>query len=152
MSHAPSPVPRNLDHLKQYQVKPGQVLNPKGIRGNGRALALATLDGILATADNKRKLKKSFQERFDKNPALFFLTFIVPLLPKEAKLTLEPGSGGMQWASLLTKFPTNPKDVSTTLEATASEASAAGDASGKPYSEPPSLSIAPRNVPANMAG
>lgn len=153
MGHAPSQTPRNnAAALRAHAIKPGEKRNPTGINGTGRAQALQVLDGMLGTANNKKQLRAAFQKEFNKDPARFFLVFIAPLIPKEAKLTLDPGAGGMQWASLLTTFPIKDKDTSTTPEASGSVPSVAGADGVKPSSERPNFLIAPPSAQANTAG
>lgn len=117
MGHAPSPTPRVpsqafLDH----RIKKGEVRNPSGKSGNGRAIALAVLDGMIRREHNQVKLRAAFQKEFNKDPCRFFLVYVAPLIPKEAKLSLAAGNGDVIWQSLLTTFPTQDKGVSTTPE------------------------------------
>ena len=66
-------------------VKGHAVGRPKGAL-SGRAATLAILDAVARKAGNKKLLKASFQEEFEKNPAYFWKHFIMPLLPRETKL------------------------------------------------------------------
>ena len=83
--------------------KPGVSGNPggrkKGAYG-GRIMALAALDRVLARKENRKLLIDALEEDFRKNPAHFFKSVIVPLLPKESKLSFDH-SGPIVWTSLL---------------------------------------------------
>lgn len=83
--------------------KQGESGNPRGRpRGTvgGRTLALLTLDKILARASNQSRLAKALEKEFRKDPVRFFKTVIMPLLPKEAKLSVD-NDGIIQWRSLI---------------------------------------------------
>ncbi len=71
----------------------------KGSYG-GRIMALAALDRVLARKENRKLLIEALEEDFRKNPAHFFKSVIVPLLPKESKLSFDH-SGPIVWTSLL---------------------------------------------------
>lgn len=75
--------------LKPYQFKPGQSGNPKGPDIGGRRKCLQLIDRLLAQKGNLVKLQEHFQKIFDKNPGGFYLKFVVPILPKEAKLDID---------------------------------------------------------------
>jgi len=72
---------------------------PKGSYG-GRILALATLDKLLARKKNQKALIVALEKDFQGNPVRFFKTVIMPLLPKESKLSFDH-EGVIQWRSLL---------------------------------------------------
>jgi hypothetical protein len=85
------------------QFQPGVSGNPdgrpKGSSG-GRVQALAALDVMLAKRKNQRALVKALESEFLDNPVRFFKTIIMPLLPREAKLSLDH-DGVIRWQSLL---------------------------------------------------
>ena len=87
--------------------KPGQSGNrggrPKGIIG-GRMQALLTLDKMLAQRGNQRSLMRALQKQFKADPLDFFEKIVMPLLPKESKLSLDR-DGIMEWKSLTEAFP-----------------------------------------------
>ncbi len=72
---------------------------PKGSAG-GRVKALMALDAMLAKRKNQRALVQALESDFIGNPVRFFKTVVMPLLPREARLSLEP-DGVVQWRSLL---------------------------------------------------
>ena len=72
---------------------------PKGSVG-GRTLALASLDKMLARRKNQRALISALENELQGNPVRFFRTVIMPLLPREAKLSFDH-DGVIQWKSLL---------------------------------------------------
>ena len=81
--------------------------NPKGRpRGTcgGRVQALVELDRILARRSNKRLLSEVLQKEFRADPLKFFKTVIMPLLPKESKLSFDQ-DGIVEWKTLLEAFP-----------------------------------------------
>lgn len=73
----------SLQNLKP--VEKGEVRNPLGRPLGGRTLALNTLDRMMRKAENQRRLEEDLQAAFDDSPRKFFLTFIMPLLPREAQ-------------------------------------------------------------------
>lgn len=85
------------------QFQPGQSGNPvgrpKGSYG-GRILALASLDRMMARKKNQMALINALEREFRKEPVRFFKTVIMPLLPREAKLSFDR-AGVIQWKSLL---------------------------------------------------
>jgi hypothetical protein len=72
---------------------------PKGSYG-GRILALASLDKLLARKKNQKALIAALEKDFQGNPVRFFKTVIMPLLPRESKLSFDH-DGVIQWRSLL---------------------------------------------------
>jgi hypothetical protein len=72
---------------------------PKGSYG-GRILALAGLDKLLARKKNQKALVAALEKDFQGNPVRFFKTVIMPLLPRESKLSFDH-EGVIQWRSLL---------------------------------------------------
>lgn len=72
---------------------------PKGSCG-GRILALASLDTLLARKKNQKALMAALEKDLLRDPVRFFKTVIMPLLPREAKLSFDH-DGVIQWKSLL---------------------------------------------------
>ena len=72
---------------------------PKGSYG-GRIMALASLDKLLAKKKNQKALRDALEKDLLKDPVLFFKTVIMPLLPREAKLSFD-NDGVIQWKSLI---------------------------------------------------
>jgi hypothetical protein len=72
---------------------------PKGSYG-GRILALASLDKMMARRKNQNALIRALEKDFKSNPVRFFKTVIMPLLPRESKLSFDH-EGVIQWRSLL---------------------------------------------------
>ena len=72
---------------------------PKG-SCSGRMKALSALDGILAQDGSKRTLAQALKDEFTANPVKFFKDFVMPLLPKEAKVVVEQDVV-VQWQSML---------------------------------------------------
>ena len=89
---------------------------PKGSYG-GRIQALASLDKMLAKKRNQQALIRALEGDFLKNPVRFFKTVIMPLLPREAKLSFDH-DGVIQWKSLLGgEQPPVPTSIESGLEA-----------------------------------
>ena len=76
---------------------------PKGSVG-GRTLALASLDKMLTRRKNQRALILALEKELQGNPVRFFRTVIMPLLPREAKLSVDQ-DGIVEWKTLLEAFP-----------------------------------------------
>ena len=77
----------------------GQVANPYGRpKGTfcGRIQALNILDSICANKKNQASLREALQEEWDEDPAKFFKTLVVPLLPKHHDIT----SAGMAMSTV----------------------------------------------------
>ena len=72
---------------------------PKGSCG-GRFMALASLDTLLAKKKNQKALMAALEKDLLRDPVRFFKTVIMPLLPREAKLSFDH-EGVIQWKSLL---------------------------------------------------
>jgi hypothetical protein len=89
------------------QFQPGVSGNPagrpKGTSG-GRVQALAALDVMLGKRKNQRALVKALETELLGNPVRFFKTIIMPLLPREAKLSFDH-DGVIRWQSLLGQEP-----------------------------------------------
>ena len=79
---------------------------PKGSYG-GRIMALASLDRLLAKKKNQKALMDALEKDLLKDPVYFFKTVVMPLLPREAKLSLDR-EGVIQWKSLLGVLPVEP--------------------------------------------
>ncbi len=85
------------------QFQPGESGNPTGRpRGStgGRVQALAALDVMLAKKKNQRALIKALESELLDDPVRFFRSIIMPLLPREAKLSFDH-DGVIRWQSLL---------------------------------------------------
>ena len=72
---------------------------PKGSYG-GRIQALAGLDRLLGRKKNQKALIAALERDLLKDPVRFFKTVIMPLLPKESKLSFDH-DGVVKWKSLL---------------------------------------------------
>lgn len=85
------------------QFQAGQSGNPggrqKGSYG-GRIQALAGLDKLLARRKNQKALIDALEKDLQKDPVRFFKFVIMPLLPREAKLSFDR-EGVIQWKSLI---------------------------------------------------
>jgi len=124
------------------QFQPGESGNPNGRpkgSSGGRVQALAALDVMLAKRKNQRALVKALEMELLGNPVRFFKTIIMPLLPRESKLSFDH-EGVIQWQSLLATSPTSASDASTSPETSGSESSAPVDGSARPSALPPSSS------------
>ena len=71
---------------------------PKGSYG-GRIQALAGLDKLLARKRNQNALIAALEKDLLSNPVRFFKTVIMPLLPRESKLSFDH-EGVIQWKSI----------------------------------------------------
>jgi hypothetical protein len=89
---------------KSGQFTPGYKPPCMGRGPSGRTKALRALDAVLATEDNQQKLQAALQASFDKNPVKFFRTFVMPLLPKEAKVEMDT-AGAVLWTRISDAFP-----------------------------------------------
>jgi hypothetical protein len=70
-------------------------------------MALASLDNLLAKKKNQKALMDALEKDLLKDPVYFFKTVVMPLLPREAKLSLDR-EGVIQWKSLLGVLPVEP--------------------------------------------
>ena len=124
------------------QFTPGESGNPsgrpKGTSG-GRVQALAALDVMLAKKKNQRALVKALEEEFLDSPVRFFKTIIMPLLPREAKLSFDH-DGVIRWQSLLTTDPTSASAESIARGTGGSGSSAPVGGSARPSALPLSSS------------
>jgi hypothetical protein len=94
--------------------KPGQSGNPAGAakrprghqRGSvsGRTQALQVLDGLLGKRTSKRTMNAALAKYMKNNTIEFFKTIIMPLLPKESKLSVA-NDGIVEWKTLVEAFP-----------------------------------------------
>lgn len=82
--------------------QPGESGNPvgrpKGSYG-GRIQALAALDRLVARKKNQAALTRALEAELLEDPVKFFKTVIMPLLPREAKLSVDH-DGVIEWRSL----------------------------------------------------
>ena len=76
---------------------------PKGSCG-GRIAALASLDQLLIKKKNQKALLEALEQDLLRDPVRFFKTVIMPLLPKESKLSFDQ-DGIVEWKTLLEAFP-----------------------------------------------
>ena len=89
---------------------PGQSGNPAGRpkgTSSGRMAALAELDQLLNEVDARAALRNGLRAELLRDPAAFFLRFVVPLLPKQAALPMPPTEGGLPWRTLCDTDPTS---------------------------------------------
>ena len=124
------------------QFQPGESGNPNGRpkgSSGGRVQALAALDVMLAKRKNQRALEKALEMELLGNPVRFFKTIIMPLLPRESKLSFDH-EGVIQWQSLLATSPTSASDESTLPETSGSGSSVPAADSERPSALPPSSS------------
>lgn len=119
---------------------PGQSGNPAGRpkgAATGRMLALDTLDGMLSDETTLETLSDGLQKALERDPVWFFRRIIMPLLPKEATLSLE-NNGAFTWKLLSDTAPIedSPEYISQKL---AFGLSAPDGALGKPSALPERL-------------
>jgi hypothetical protein len=67
-------------------------------------MALASLDRLLAKKKNQKALMDALEKDLLKDPVYFFKTVVMPLLPREAKLTFDR-DGIVEWKTLVEAFP-----------------------------------------------
>jgi hypothetical protein len=87
--------------------KPGQSGNPAGGKKgprSGRMQALGELDAMLKDAGVLETLRDGLQKSLERDPVWFFRRIIMPLLPKEATLSLE-NNGEFKWKLLTDTLP-----------------------------------------------
>ena len=102
---------------------------PKGILG-GRALALRTLDSVMAKEKNQENLANALQAHFDEDPIRFFKQIIMPLLPQDVKIKLSE-EGGFSWMTLPDMIRMKASSNSTSPVIDVSESSVADDGGGR---------------------
>ena len=76
-------------------------------------MALASLDKLLAKKKNQKALMDALEKDLMKDPVYFFKTVVMPLLPREAKLSFDR-EGVIQWKSLLGVLPVEPAASAST--------------------------------------
>ena len=95
----------------------------KGALG-GRMQALLCLDKMLARRKTQATLIRALDDEFKDNPIGFFRTIVMPLLPKEARLTVD-ADGVMEWKSMLAPGGPaavgKPSETGKAIDATAVE-------------------------------
>jgi hypothetical protein len=64
-------------------------------------MALQCLDKMLAKRKSQAALMRALEDELHSNPLGFFRTIVMPLLPREAKLSLDH-DGVLEWKSMLT--------------------------------------------------
>ena len=67
-------------------------------------MALASLDRLLAKKKNQKALMDALEKDLLKDPVYFFKTVVMPLLPREAKLSFDR-DGIVEWKTLVEAFP-----------------------------------------------
>ena len=92
----------------------GKSGNPSGLpkrnRGHqpgavsGRTQALKVLDGVLGKSKSKRTKTKALETYLKDHTIEFFKTIVMPLLPKEAKVSVA-NDGIVEWKTLVEAFP-----------------------------------------------
>ncbi len=85
----------------------GQSGNPKGRpKGSvgGRMAVVAALDRLVGERRNVARLERELQKEFDASPGDFLRRYVMPLLPREARLEVHR-DGVVQWKSLLGDDP-----------------------------------------------
>ena len=84
---------------------PGKSGNPRG-RGkgsvSGRTATVAAMDRMLKRAKNMEMFEDEMEAEFRKDVMKFFKDYIMPLLPKEAKIEVA-SDGIVMWRNLLGK-------------------------------------------------
>ena len=65
-------------------------------------MALASMDRMLAKGPNRKQLDQEMEDEFKKGAMKFFRDYVMPLLPKEAKVDMA-NDGIVMWRNLLGK-------------------------------------------------
>ena len=97
---------------------------PKGSYG-GRVQALASLDKLMAKRKSQAALMRALEDELQANPLGFFRTIVMPLLPREAKLSLDH-EGVLEWKSLLTVSTESGGEEPASIQLASRGASAEG--------------------------
>jgi len=136
--HTAKPVEAFIVRDEAGRFAPGTIPapRPKGTLG-GRALALKTLDRIMAKEKNQENLANALQEHFDADPIRFFKSIIMPLLPQDVKVRLSE-EGGFSWLSLPDMIRMKASSASTSPVIDVSESSVAEDGGERRSALPPS--------------
>jgi hypothetical protein len=82
---------------------------PMGSNG-GRGQALAVLDRLVAKKKNQKALMTALEAELQAYPLRFFRRVLMPLLPRDAKLSISP-DGIVEWKSLIEAFPLDKQEV-----------------------------------------
>jgi hypothetical protein len=134
--------------------QPGQSGNPAGRpkgRVSGRMQLIKSLDRLLQDETNQNALLNGLQQRMHDDPVWFFRRIIMPLLPKEASVSIEH-SGVIEWRLLSDTPPIGLKNKSTIPVTGDSVLSVPGGDSEKPSALPENCWSAPSSTPANTDG
>jgi hypothetical protein len=119
---------------------PGKSGNPAGRpkgAGAGRMLALDKLDDMLSDETTLETLSDGLQKALERDPAWFFRRIIMPLLPKEATLSLE-NNGEFKWKLLTDTLPIEDRPEYISQRQGSALSAPDGD-SGKPSALPERL-------------
>jgi hypothetical protein len=73
------------------QFKPGSAGRPVGAV-SGRTKMINAMDSLLSKEGNKQKIMAAWQKEIDKNAAVFWNRYVLPLLPKESLVKVLGGS------------------------------------------------------------
>jgi hypothetical protein len=104
---------------------------PQKGRLGGRAMALRTLDQVMAKEKNQENLANALQAHFEEDPVRFFKQIIMPLLPQDVKIKLSE-EGGFSWMSLPDMIRMKASSNSTSPVIDVSASSVADDAGARP--------------------
>ena len=74
---------------KDTQFKKGNPGGPGRPKGSvsGRKKCLQILDSLLDKSENQEKFADALQKQFDKNPVAFWRGIVLPLSPKDVKIS-----------------------------------------------------------------
>jgi len=78
---------------------------------------LASLDKLMAKRKSQAALMRALEDELQANPLGFFRTIVMPLLPREAKLSLDH-DGVLEWKSMLgsMRAPTDVPAAGATID------------------------------------
>ena len=135
------------------QFQPGQSGNPEGKpKGavSGRTQLVKALDRLLQDEGNQQALLNGLEASLQKDPVWFFRRIVMPLLPKEATLSLE-NDGVFTWKLLSDTAPIedSPEFISQRQD---SALSAPDGDSARPYAWPAKLPSGEFSTPGTMDG